>query len=604
VYRTFLFVVLALLAIAAIVWEARRPATAEAGGGAAMTWTATAHQFGPVGYRDPAAAISPDGRWVAYSEGRFLRVRPAGGGPAVDLPAGDAQIRHLAWRPDNRTILTSGDARTPWVVYDLVDRTRQPLWPDRSELSAHQANGSTETVRVGALRQLAWSPDGRTLAGAADTRDGPRLWTVAADGSSATVERVSAPISFPAWTPRGGIACLAAVGGRSRVTRPCGGAPIRFDPDLDVFGPLAFSPDEATIYLGMPNDGGTLDLWAAPAGGGRARKLTAFSRDSYAPSAAADGTVLFKLQSYRTVVATAPADGGPAHTIAAFQSETPSWDPSGRWIGITYGTWRRVVDDAHYPDIAQEVGIISADVETPATAPARVVHNSNSEDQSLSWSPNGKWIAFHSHKEQSDDIWLRPADGDAAAAARRISNLGRGAETGWPRWSPDGRWLLFEGASRKSRRSALYVVGVDQNTGEVAGAPAELELPALDADIGHAEWLPDSRQIVTVVKQDPGRHAIVVTSRDGGDARIVREFSTEHDADGLGVSPNGREVAFIAPAPDGFFQVFRAPLDGGEARQVTTDPSHKTQPAWSPDGRRLAFTVWNYDAQLWTIRPR
>jgi Tol biopolymer transport system component len=49
--------------------------------------------------------------------------------------------------------------------------------------------------------------------------------------------------------------------------------------------------------------------------------------------------------------------------------------------------------------------------------------------------------------------------------------------------------------------------------------------------------------------------------------------------------------------------VFRLPLDGGEPRQVTTDPSNKTQPAWSPDGRRLAFTVWNYDAQLWTIRP-
>src|SRR5262245_8773382 len=114
-YRTFIFVVLALIGIAAIVWQARRPGTAA--GFAAMTWTATAHQYGPVGYRDPAAAISPDGRWVAYSEGRFLRVRPTVGGPMVDLPAGDAQIRHLAWRPDNRTILGSGDARNPWVLY-------------------------------------------------------------------------------------------------------------------------------------------------------------------------------------------------------------------------------------------------------------------------------------------------------------------------------------------------------------------------------------------------------------------------------------------------------------------------------------------------------
>ena len=40
----------------------------------------------------------------------------------------------------------------------------------------------------------------------------------------------------------------------------------------------------------------------------------------------------------------------------------------------------------------------------------------------------------------------------------------------------------------------------------------------------------------------------------------------------------------------------------GAPVQVTTDRSHKTQPAWSPDGRHLAFTVWNYDAQFWRMR--
>jgi Tol biopolymer transport system component len=389
--------------------------------------------------------------------------------------------------------------------------------------------------------------------------------------------------------------------GRSRVTIPCGGTIVKTDPDLDVYGSIAFSPDAATVYVAFASGSGTLDLWAASSGGGRARRLTSFSRDTYAPTVSSDGGVLFKVQSYRTVVAVTSSEGGEqARPLAMFQSETPSWDPSGKFLGITYGTWRRVVDDAHYPDIAQDAGIIAVDPDKPAARPSSIVHASVSEDQALCWSPNGKWIAFHSHKDQSDDVWLRPSVGEAPP--RRISFLGRGAEVGWPRWSPDGRWLLFDGASRTSHRSVMFVAGVNQETGEVTREPVELALRTVEAEVSHAEWMPDSAHVAVVVKEGPGRHAIVTLARDGGDEHLVHRFATEHDAPGLAVSPDGRDVAFIAPAPDGFFQVFRMPIAGGPAALVTSDRSNKTQPAWSPDGRFIAFTVWNYDAEFWRLR--
>src|SRR5262245_54064266 len=116
----------------------------------AFSWIATAHQLGPVSYRDPAGAISPDGRWMAYSEGRFLRVRPVGGGPSVEFPPGAAQIRHLAWRPDSRAIVADGAGPEVWALYDRAAGTSALLWPEKKELAA--------------ARQLAWSSDGRQLA--------------------------------------------------------------------------------------------------------------------------------------------------------------------------------------------------------------------------------------------------------------------------------------------------------------------------------------------------------------------------------------------------------------------------------------------------------
>ena len=122
------------------------------------------------------------------------------------------------------------------------------------------------------------------------------------------------------------------------------------------------------------------------------------------------------------------------------------------------------------------------------------------------------------------------------------------------------------------------------------------------AVISHGEWLPDSEHNVALAKESPGRQNIPTVARHGGVGRIVHRFNSDHDSSGLVVSPDGREIAFVASAPDGFFQVYRMALDGGPPSQATTDPSNKTQPAWSPDGRRLTLTVSSHEAQFWSMR--
>jgi Tol biopolymer transport system component len=566
-----------------------------------MIYVTTANQLGVVGYRDPVGAVSADGTRIAFSEGRRLFEQPTTGGVRIELAAAEGQIRHVVPLGATREWIFEDAATSPrwWAVSSGT--VKRPLFLTRTEVSL--ASGvSAPALRVDALRQLVASPDGSAIAALAIRSSGVELWRMKTDGSAAEIVHGAAAIASPAWTPSGEVACVLTTEGHPRLSVPCGQPAIAFNPAVDVIGPLAFSPATSAVLFASPNPGGTVDLWSADLPSRKAQRLTSFASDSYAPSITADGRVLFKVQSYRTSVAELDLASGAMQQLSTLQAETPSYHPDGRRLAVTYGTWRRMIDDAKYPDIAQEIGVIpSMPIETPATAPIEIIANSDSEDQAMTWSPNGKWIVLHSHREQSDDIWLRPSDG--RVPDRRISFLGRGAEVGWPRWSTDGKWVLYDGASPSTRRSVLFVIGLDQETGAVTAEPREVALAGFDGEVTHGEWLKDNATVVAIARETPGQHAIVSGSIQGGPARIVHRFASEHDFPGLGVTHDGTRVAFVAPAPDGFYQLYALPATGGTPVQLTFDRAHKTQPAWSPDDRRLAFTVWSYDAQFWMI-PR
>jgi dipeptidyl aminopeptidase/acylaminoacyl peptidase len=543
-----------------------------------LRYVTTARQKGPVGHRDPIGVLSPDGKWVAYSEGRFLKLQRVEGGPVRDFEPMSLDIREIAWFADSRRLAVpdraSGGAGARWFAYDLEAGGRTLLWPGAPEIS--NVSFGDDGAAVGVLR----TPEGFALVRRDSEGRDTRL--------ASTPERMSHPLLRAGRVP-----CIVG----QRLDLDCANATPEAIVDREVYGPFARSSEGETLYFSSPNGGGTLDLWSFRQSDGRLERLTSFARDTYAPSVDDAGRVLFKVQDYRTFLAMAPAAGGETTPLTTFQSETPSWDAAAGRIAFTFGNWRRVLDDLHYPDISQHVGLIRLDAPLPAEAPHGIVSASSSEDQGQAFSPDGRWIAFHSHYGPSDDIWIVPSD---LSKAPRQMTAG-GYETGWPRWSRDGRFVLYSTAKGREAPGRAYVLRVDGETGELLEPEKEVPLRDFEGEVSHAEWIEGSDEVVLEVVLGPGRKGIYRVRREGGRPRRVHEFECEERTSAISVSPDGEWIAYVAPGPSGYQQVFRLPAKGGAPEQVTFDPSNKTHPAYSPDGTRIAFTVFQYEAQFWML---
>src|SRR5206468_12404013 len=69
-----------------------------------------------------------------------------------------------------------------------------------------------------------------------------------------------------------------------------------------------------------------------------------------------------------------------------------------------------------------------------------------------------------------------------------------------------------------------------------------------------------------------------------------RPWSYGHADTAPAISPDGQWVAFLRSGQPGEKpQVYVQPVDGGDARALTSLPLGAHAPAWAPDSRRIAF---------------
>ena len=293
-----------------------------------------------------------------------------------------------------------------------------------------------------------------------------------------------------------------------------------------------FSPDGKWIAFSSDRNG-NLDVFIIPSTGGTVKQLTSHSADDTVLNWTPDGrSILFSSQrgeGFMPQLYTVSVDGGMPVSAGVDMGVQASYSPDGRRIAYNQKAqtyWRKYYRGSYQSDV------IIADV---AAKKFTNVTDFNGLDSWPMWARDG-FIYFVSDRDGNGltNIWRASENG---GKAERITTFQTG-DVRWPAISADGKTIVFE------------------------------------HDFG-IEKLDVASKKLTPLKFDIGAETTENLSE-------VRDFNSQ--TDDFDLAPNSRRIAFSIHG-----EIFTAPVDEGDLRQITDSPARDRNVSYSPDGKWLSF---------------
>ncbi len=150
-----------------------------------------------------------------------------------------------------------------------------------------------------------------------------------------------------------------------------------------------------------------------------------------------------------------------------------------------------------------------------------------------------------------------------------------------PAWSLDGKRIAYVAIDGDSSR--IWTMDVD-------GSHATPVTPA-DRKVIHPRWNPDGKHLAYCTTDDldtPRKNDAEIQQVDLATGK-VQVLLTGGINTYPAFSPDGKRIAYRHFVGDNS-EVFVADADGKNPKDITNSPAFDGWPAWSPDGRRIAFS--------------
>jgi dipeptidyl aminopeptidase/acylaminoacyl peptidase len=251
-------------------------------------------------------------------------------------------------------------------------------------------------------------------------------------------------------------------------------------------------------------------------------------------------------------------------------------------------------------------------------------------------SPDGQWVAYSvstsllKGDKSESRIWTVPT-----ASGEALAMTSEGVSSSHPRWSLDGKFLAFLSARNEGKTQIWLLNRLGGEAQRLTDTPQSVEDFA---------WSPDSRRLVVILRDPSPEELEAAKNKDDKDTAdkekkpksqkpwvidrlqfkedevgyldrrrthlytfdlasktLTQVTSGDYDDSEPAWSPDGKLLAFTsnrsAPDPDRTYNsdIWVVSADntekGAHLTQVTTNPGEDRSPAWSPDGKWIAYVT-------------
>jgi Tol biopolymer transport system component len=378
------------------------------------------------------AAISPDGRFVAYAAPQdgepVVWVRELNGSSAYRVAGPvDGEIRSLEFIRDGRYV--------SFLAYPMNEPAKGVLY------AAPISPGTVETMMSGVPGPAAVSADGSGIAFYRSNRRENADELVVRKAGGSGEHRIAAkhyPDRFwwntpPAWSPDGRRLACAVEGSDPAGFRVAiavvdlkGSIRMVKSPRWQRVGGIAWMKNPSGfLVIGQEHDASFEQIWFVPERHGEARRLTKDLNDYKALSLVADGSAMVsvQVQTRNNVYLLRPDDPGHGAQI------TPG---SGRYFDLAWGPDGRIF---YASDASGSADIWSMNADGSSQ---QQLTRGAGRNFAPAVSADGRTVVFHSNRDGSWNIWaMNPA-------APEPVRLTRGAEdSNWPQFSADSSQVVY-----------------------------------------------------------------------------------------------------------------------------------------------------------------